>query len=86
MNFKFKCNDCNRIFTYATSLVMYLRLYCRKRDQDPSLCREIGLIREVRKREDKGRYGWHLETVSKINDRKRMRSSVKYFDGESYEH
>ncbi len=39
----------------------------------------------TRKRDDMDQYDWHLCTVARINDRKRMRVSVECFDDEPRE-
>ncbi len=39
----------------------------------------------IRKWDDEVRFDWNLATVSRINRRKRMHTSVEYFDEEPHE-
>ncbi len=78
MDLKFLGHDCHRKFPYKSSLMTHCRLRCKIRPAK-------GSVAAIRKWDDKGRFHWHLATVSRINNRKQMRVSVKYFDGEQYE-
>ncbi len=78
MDFKFQCNDSPRNFPCKSSLLTHRRLHCKR-------CPAKGSVLAIRKWDDKGRFYWHLATVSRVNSRKQMRVFVVYFDGELYE-
>ena len=89
MDFKFKCDNCDRKFPYPSSLATHRRLHCKPRtptvEQNPFPCPSSGTTIAIRKWDDLGRFDWHLCVVARINDRKRMRVSVEYFDDEPRE-
>ncbi len=75
MDFKILFLHCHRKFPYNSSLMANRRLYCKKYP-------EKGSVLVIPKRDDTGRFDWHLASVSKINGRKQMRVEVEYFYGE----
>ncbi len=54
-------------------------------EQNSSPCPTLGTTIAIRKWDDLGRFDWHLCVVARVNDRKRMRVSVEFFDEEPRE-
>ncbi len=89
LDLKFQCPNCERNIPYESSLATHRRLLCKPPPSSaekclspcPSVCAKIA----VRKWDDLGRFDWHMSTVARVQNGKRMYVSAEYFEDEPRE-